>query len=74
MTTTASTESTTSALPERPGEYVLDGVIVVVNGLHKVHWRSDCDFCVRMGRGPIVPSHEPPVASHTLHCTCGRCF
>lgn len=60
------------------GEHELsDGRVVLIGGLHNVRWRSDCQQCVRQGKGAFAPDHDamPRCSSGgRSHCTCDGCF
>lgn len=64
-------------VPTIPGVHDVDGVTLVISGIHLVTWRSDCPACVRQGRGAFGPGHDamPDCESGgRSHCTCDRCF
>ncbi|QDZ15809.1 hypothetical protein [Humibacter ginsenosidimutans] len=59
------------------GEHVVDGVTVVTYNDGSIKWRSDCEQCVRQGKGAFAPDHDAMRgcrSGRTPHCTCDGCF
>jgi len=59
------------------GEHVVNGVEIVVGGDGLVRWRSDCEQCVRQGKGAFAPDHDAMRGCRSgghPHCTCDGCF
>lgn len=60
------------------GKHTLDdGLVVFVNGVGKVQWRSDCGTCAMTTPGGFQPSHDASTRCSSggrNHCSCNSCF